>query len=224
MKKLFLAGAVSLAAIAAPGSAAVVISNVMSSAGSPATDPGYASLGQTLIYDFDTVSPAAGALSGDYQIATAPGTAGVTAAPSGTPAGEKYLTVPISQASGSATLDLGGEFQNLSFYWGSVDTYNTITLFQADGSSTSVTGSMIGFGVDPNGNQTSNNSNVRVNFTALGRGITSVRFDSTQFAFETDTFAGTAVPEPSTWAMMLGGFGLLGFAARRRSSGKVVAA
>ena len=196
----------------------------MSSAGSPATDPGFASLGQTLIYDFDTVSPAAGALSGDFQIATAPGTPGVTAAPSGTPAGEHYLTVPISQSSGSATLDLGGEFQNLSFYWGSVDTYNTITLFQADGSSTSITGGMVGFGVDPSGNQTSNNSNVRVNFTALGRGITSVRFDSTQFAFESDTFAGTAVPEPATWAMMLGGFGLLGAAARRRSSAKVVAA
>jgi len=224
MKKLLIASAVSLVAISAPGSAAVVISNVLSSAGSPATDPGFASLGQTLIYDFDTVSPAPGALAGDFQIATAPGTPNVTAAPSGTPAGEKYLTVPISSSSGSATLDLGGEFQNLSFYWGSVDTYNTITLFQADGSSTSITGSMIGFGVDPNGNQTNNNSNVRVNFTALGRGITSLRFDSTQFAFESDTFAGTAVPEPATWAMMLGGFGLLGFTARRRSAAKVVTA
>jgi hypothetical protein len=26
-----------------------------------------------------------------------------------------------------------------------------------------------------------------------------------------------AIPEPATWAMMLGGFGLLGAAARRRS-------
>jgi hypothetical protein len=224
MKKFLIAGAVSLVAIAAPGSAAVVISNVLSSAGSPATDPGFASLGQTLIYDFDSASPAAGALAGDYQIATAPGTPGVSAAPSGTVAGTHYLTVPIAASSGSATMDLGGEFQNLSFYWGSVDTYNTLTLFQADGSQTSITGSMIGFGVDPSGNQTNNNSNVRVNLTALGRGITSVRFDSTQFAFETDTFAGTAVPEPATWAMMVGGFGLLGFAARRRSALKVVAA
>lgn len=224
MKKYLVAGAVALAAIAAPGSANVVISNVLASAGDPATDPGFASLGQTLIYDFDTVSPAAGALAGDYQVATAPGTAGVTAAPSGTAAGTKYLTVPIAASSGSATMDLGGEFQTLSFYWGSVDLYNTITLFQADGSSTSITGSMIGFGVDPSGNQTDNNSNVRVNFTALGRGITSLRFDSTQYAFETDTFAGAAVPEPATWAMMLGGFGLLGFAARRRAVTKVVTA
>lgn len=216
MKTLLLAATATALAIPAPGSAAVVISNVLSSAGDPATDPGFAGLGQTLIYDFDSVSPAAGALAGDYQIATAPGTPNLTAAPSGTPIGEHYLTVPIAASSGSATLALGGEYRNLSFYWGSVDTYNTITLFQADGSSTSITGGMIGFGVDPDGNQTDNKSNVRVNFTAIGRGITSVRFDSTQYAFETDTFAGTAVPEPATWAMLLGGFGLLGFVARRR--------
>ena len=224
MNKLLIAGAVSLAAIAAPGSAAVVISNVLASAGDPAFDPGFASLGQTLIYDFDGADPAAGALAGDFAVAVAPGTPGVSAAPSGTAAGTNYLTVPIAQSSGSATLDLGGEFKTLSFYWGSVDTYNTITLFQADGSSTSFTGSQIGFGVDPDGNQTDNNSNVRVNFSVIGRGITSLRFDSTQFAFETDTFAGAAVPEPATWAMMLGGFGLLGAAMRRRATVRTVIA
>lgn len=225
MNKYLIATAASFAAVAGPGSAAVVIQGVYASPGPPpASDPGFAGLGQTLIYDFDTVSPAAGALTGDYDIATAPGTPGVSAAPSGTTAGTHYLTVPIASSSGSATLDLGGEFQDVSFYWGSVDTYNTVTLYQADGSHTTITGSMIGFGVDPSGNQTNNNSNVRVNFTALGRGITSIGFDSTQYAFETDTFAGTAVPEPATWAMMVGGFGLLGFAARRRSSVRVVAA
>lgn len=225
MRKLLIAGAVSLAALSVPGSAAVVIADVLASvADNPALDPGFASLGQSLIYDFDGSDPAAGALAGDFAIATAPGTAGISAAPAGTPVGTNYLTVPIPGPSGSATLALGGEFRNLSFYWGSVDTYNTITLFQADGSSTSFTGSQIGFGVDPDGNQTSNDSNVRVNFSAVGRGITSVRFDSTQFAFETDTFAGTAVPEPATWAMMVGGFGLMGFAARRKNATRSVLA
>lgn len=217
MKTMLLMCATGLAAIAAPSSAAVVISNVLSSAGDPATDPGFLSLGQTLIYDFDGTNPAPGAIVGDYAIATAPGTEGVTAAPSGTAAGTNYLTVPIAQSSGSATLDLGGEFRTLSFYWGSVDTYNTITLFQADGSSTSFAGGDIGFGVDPDGNQTDNNSNVRVNFSATGRGITSVRFDSTQYAFESDTFAGAAVPEPAAWAMMIAGFGIVGAATRRRT-------
>ena len=224
MKRFLISSAIGLASISAPGSAAVVISNVLSSAGDPATDPGFASLGQTLIYDFDGSDPAAGALAGDFAIATAPGTPNISAAPSGTPDGTRYLTVPIPGPSGSASLDLGGEFKTLSFYWGSVDTYNTITLFQADGSSTSFTGSQIGAGIDPDGNQTDNDSNVRVNFSVVGRGITSLRFDSTQFAFETDTFAGAAVPEPGTWAMMLGGFGLLGAAARRRGSAKTVTA
>jgi hypothetical protein len=36
-------------------------------------------------------------------------------------------------------------------------------------------------------------------------------------------FAGSAVPEPATWAMMIAGFGLAGAALRRRSSGALVA-
>lgn len=225
MKKLLLASAALAAMTSVPSSAAVVITDVLASvADNPANDPGFASLGQTLIYDFDGSDPAPGALQGDFQVATAPGTAGVSAAPAGTPSGTKYLTVPIPGPSGSATLSLGGEFRSLSFYWGSVDTYNTVTLFQADGTFTSFTGSQIGFGVDPNGNQTDNNSNVRVNFLASGRGITSIQFDSSQFAFETDSFAGSAVPEPATWAMMLGGFGMLGFAARRKQAYRSVLA
>ena len=218
MKRFLLLGAAIAAAVPTAGSAAVTLAGVFSSpvVVNPAQDPGFASLGQTLIYDFDTMSPVSGALTGDFAIAEAPGTPGVSAAPSGTAAGTFYLTVPIPGPSGTATLDLGGEFRTLSFYWGSVDTYNTITLIQADGTQTSFAGGALGFGIDPDGNQTSNDSNVRVNFLATGRGITSLRFESTQFAFETDTFAGTAVPEPSTWMMMLGGFGAVG-ALRRRS-------
>lgn len=36
-------------------------------------------------------------------------------------------------------------------------------------------------------------------------------------------FRGLAVPEPTTWAMMLGGFAMVGFAARRRTRGAVTA-
>jgi hypothetical protein len=224
MKKLLLASAFALASLSAPGSAAVIITGVLASAGDPATDPGFAGLGQTLIYDFDTVSPAAGAITGNYSIATAPGIPDVSAAPSGTAPRTRYLTVPIDGSTGSAELDLGGEFQNLSFYWGSVDDYNTVTLIQANGTETSFTGLDIGFGVDADGNQTDNDSNVRVLFGSDGSGITRVRFTSTQYAFETDTFAGTAVPEPATWAMMIGGLGIVGFATRRRSRAKTALA
>ena len=224
MKSILLAGAVATALLTAPASAAVTINTVLSSAGDPASDPGFAGLGQSLIYDFDTTSPAPGALSGDFAILAAPGTPGVSAAPSGTAAGTFYLTVPINASSGTATLNLGGSFSSLSFYWGSVDDYNTVTLIQSDGTETSFDGTDIGFGVDFDGNQTDNDSNVRVNFLATGAGISSIRFNSTGFAFETDTFAGTAVPEPATWAMMVGGFGMMGFAARRRRVARSVLA
>lgn len=223
MTKFLLACAASSLALTAPAGAAVVIADVLASA-DPATDVGFAGLGQSLIYDFDTVSPDTGDLVGDFEIATAPGTPGISAAPSGTPNNTRYLTVPIPGPSGTATMSLAGEFRNVSFYWGSIDTYNTVTLIQGDGTETSFTGSQVGFGIDPDGNQTDNDSNVRVNFSAVGRGITGIRFDSTQFAFESDTFAGTAVPEPATWAMMVGGFGLMGFAARRRNVRRTVLA
>ena len=38
------------------------------------------------------------------------------------------------------------------------------------------------------------------------------------------TFTLTAVPEPATWAMMIGGFAVVGAAARRRNSGDRVLA
>jgi hypothetical protein len=60
----------------------------------------------------------------------------------------------------------------------------------------------------------------------FGAGVTSfdltkafVRYQSVgPRGADSATGLGTAVPEPATWAMMLGGFGLLGAAARRRRS------
>lgn len=39
-----------------------------------------------------------------------------------------------------------------------------------------------------------------------------------QITFGSAVAPGSAVPEPATWAMMLAGFGMIGFAARRRSA------
>ena len=46
--------------------------------------------------------------------------------------------------------------------------------------------------------------------------VAGLRLSSTQNAFEVDNLAINAVPEPATWAMMLLGFGAVGFAMRRR--------
>ena len=68
---------------------------------------------------------------------------------------------------------------------------------------------------DPaNGNQTDPNTNPVVLLTfgddIYGQ-VTGLRFNATDDAFEFDNLA-VAVPEPTTWAMMIGGFGLLGAA------------
>lgn len=64
-----------------------------------------------------------------------------------------------------------------------------------------------------------NNETIRnVAITFNGGGVGDVR------QIRLDTYAAGAVPEPASWAMMLGGFGLLGAAARRRTRTTVVTA
>ena len=50
-------------------------------------------------------------------------------------------------------------------------------------------------------------------------GIKYVTFspDTPQFQFGIDDFSFNAVPEPATWALMIAGFGLTGYAMRRRT-------
>lgn len=54
-----------------------------------------------------------------------------------------------------------------------------------------------------------------VTTTLSGVGITRVDFTGVA-AFTNLSFGAGAVPEPATWAMMIGGFGMIGFAMRRR--------
>lgn len=220
MTKILLAGAAALVVLASPAYSAITVTTATSGT-TPASDPGYGT--QNLIYDFDALSPSAGNLTGDYKIETAPGT-GISAAPSGTPAGEHYLTVPNEAPSGSATLMLGGNYKYVSFYWGSIDAYNTLEVLDSMGGLLyTVGGAGLPAPVVANGNQTADDSNRRVFFTSDATNIGGFRLTSTNYAFEIDSVAG-AVPEPATWAMMLGGFGFIGFAARRRKTAKVVMA
>jgi hypothetical protein len=110
----------------------------------------------------------------------------------------------------------------LGLYWGSVDTYNTLTFYNGD----TVVATISGADVDPpmqaNGGQTDYASNGYVWITALPQFDRVVAASSSNsFEFDNVIAGGTtlsaAVPEPSTWAMLLIGFAGLGYAAVRRS-------
>jgi hypothetical protein len=119
---------------------------------------------------------------------------------------------------------LGGGTENVSFsartsfsfFWGSIDSFNTITL--SDGKS--YTGTDIAkmfVGGSDDGCQTLTNCNRYVTFTDTGGTLTGFTLSSAQNSFEITNIS--AVPEPATWAMMILGFLGLGFLGYRKSSG-----
>lgn len=100
----------------------------------------------------------------------------------------------------------------ISFFWGSVDTYNSITFNNA--TTDVITGSDVA-PLLPTGCQNSALCNGYVTFTS-DTPFTSVRLASTSNSFELTNIS--AVPEPGTWAMMILGFLGLGFVGYRKSS------
>jgi hypothetical protein len=118
----------------------------------------------------------------------------------------------------SATLSLGGSFQGVEIYVGSLDSYNTISFSNG----LSFTGAQLAAmttAVD-DGNQTAGSSNGLFSFRFTpGEAVTSVTFASSANTLEVAGVSESAVvPEPSTWVMMALGFIGLGYAAVRRSS------
>lgn len=109
-----------------------------------------------------------------------------------------------------------------AFTVGSLDTYNHLTLLFDDGSDwTYDGGQIIDAAIFPSGDQVSGLTNGQVSFKVTGGPlIKGAIFKSTDNSFEFDNIA-VAVPEPASWAMMIGGFALMGSTMRRR---RVVAA
>jgi len=115
---------------------------------------------------------------------------------------------------GGGTIDINFSARNtISFYWGSVDSYNSIKFFN------SITGDVVTGGMVspllPNGCQTSTDCNGYVTFTS-DTPFTKVELSSSSNSFEITNIS--AVPEPTTWAMMILGFLGLGFLGYRKSS------
>jgi len=120
----------------------------------------------------------------------------------------------------SETISYSALQKSFGLYWGSIDAYNTIKFFDGAtlvGSFTGSSGSL-GFNTTPNGNETSTNSNRYVTFSNLV--FNSVVLGSVgQNSFEFDNVSSaavSAVPEASTWMMMILGFFGVGFTAYRR--------
>lgn len=206
--RIFKSALVIGAATIALASAANATVNVSASpGGSPYTGP-------TPTYDFDTSTPvySGGAVVG-------PGTTGGAFAQPVGSTGHYYSVGPSTSTPG--TITLGSNIGSFSFIWGSIDTYNALTLITSAGSYT-YTGSYIAslIPTSANGNQVGAATNPIVTFALTGLDQMGVSFQmsSTQNAFEIDNIAVNAVPEPGTWAMMLLGFGAIGFAIRRRKS------
>jgi hypothetical protein len=119
-------------------------------------------------------------------------------------------------SSGSpATLTFGTPTTFFSFLFGSPDLFNSITVVSSAGTQT-FSATQLGV-TPPNGNQ---QFAEYVNFIGTaGTVIDSISFDSaTQDAIEVSNFSVSAVPEASTWAMMILGFLGIGFIGYRRKS------
>ncbi len=98
---------------------------------------------------------------------------------------------------------------SFAFDYSTVDTYNTLTIHYTSGPDTVYTGTEILGGL-PTG---TTNGSITVN--GDGRTISGLSLSTSNNAFEVDNLSFSAslasdAPEPASWALMLGGFGLIG--------------
>ena len=198
-------GVAALALVGAPASAAAVLS----------FDAGLAtpSAGYTVIDTFDDLSGVT-TNYGSVQIKTPPADGNGAPPANSFPAGTSYLSV---LGGASATINFAAGTTAFQFDWGSIDSYNTLTVVSSTGSYVFVPGTL-SFPNAANGDQHAIGTNGRVTVwgNAPGETFSSITLTSSSNSFEIDNLATAAVPEPATWAMLITGFGLVGFAARRR--------
>lgn len=202
MNKILLSAALTLSTlVSAPASAAVVFTFT---AGGASPSGGF-----TVI---NTFANAAGITGSGFQIKTPPADGDGAPPANSLPAGTSYLSV---LGGGSATIALGmvSAFQ---FDWGSIDSYNTLTISSTGGPAIIIPGS--NFTNPADGNQIAPGTNGLFTVTGTaGELFTGITLTSSGNSFEIDNLAvGGAVPESATWMMMIFGFGLTGTALRVR--------
>ena len=179
--------------------------------------------GQVMIADFDNTIASGFTFTQDSNAYVRSGALGLLEGESAPPPGDtsNYETV---LANGLATLTTGNLLTSFSFYLGSPDTYNSVTFYGLGGYQQTLSGAAIlGAAVNADGNQ---GVGRRVSYDFGAERVTKIEFASTGNSFEFDSLAGTiqaAVPEPSTWLMMILGFGGVGALIRRRRAMPVAA-
>ncbi len=171
--------------------------------------------GASAVVDFEGALPTGFTLTGGLVRNTDDGLGAEPAIAEGVKENSFYLSANDGD---SAILKSTTGYREVSLYWGSIDAYNTLDLLDAlGGTIASYTGNQIE--MPANGAQFQGSTNRRVNFKISGSDspIYGLKFASKSPAFEVDNIAfSSAVPEPASWAMMIGGFGLVGGAMRRR--------
>ncbi|MCE5242337.1 MAG: PEP-CTERM sorting domain-containing protein [Syntrophobacteraceae bacterium] len=143
----------------------------------------------------------------------------VYAAPTAGPVTDatKYVTVPedVNDTPRSATISFGTAYSYFGMWWGSVDTYNSITFYLNGTQVGTLTGSQV---LAHTGGATGSQTDLRSNgfLKVYGNDLTFNRivFSSTNYAMEMDNFTVAPIPEPAS--MLLLGSGLIGFAGLRR--------
>jgi hypothetical protein len=210
------------AALASIGASAHAITITKGGNAVPGIGEVSALAGATFLRDFDGNDPGAALYTGGAVVVGSIG--GVTAAPPG----DTSMYFHVGPGGGSvsssttATIDLASWMQPVTyfgFYLGSPDSYNHFTVEQSDGSIAQFNGSFLDALPVSNGNNGGGNQSIGyyVNIAAAaGTSLTKITFAAATNALETDNHMIVAVPEPSTYAAMGLGLGLLGFAARRR--------
>jgi hypothetical protein len=120
-------------------------------------------------------------------------------------------TFLVVNPTGEATINLGGA-SSFSFLWGSPDATNAISIATSSGVYNFTGLGLLG--------STANSANANTQWStftaATGETLTSMKLTTNQIAFE--VAVANPVPEPETYALMLGGLGALAFVARRRKA------
>ena len=209
LRLLALAATAATALVAGSANAAVVFT-FMPGGASPAG-------GFTVVDTFDN---AAGLTGSNFQIKVPPADGAGAPPANSIPSGTPYLSV---LGGGSATYPFAGDVSGFEFDWGSVDSYNTLTINSTGSDPVVIPG--LSFPNAANGNQVDAGTNGLFRVVGTdGEHFNSITFSSSQNSFEVDNLAVAGVPEPASWALMILGIGGAGAALRGQRRRQLVPA